>query len=337
VIGHSTHRLKLAASIAAACLALSASGPGFAQPAPLSGSWLAGPDGKGQSTYVGRIEAPRAGQTVTAGANILVSGWAVDTTATGWSGIDGVEVWNGAKDKGGTKLASGSVGQPRPDVADALGGSFRGSGFSAVIPPLSGVSGSVSLFVYLHTPDKGTWYKSLTVNAPSAAALAFPTDPIVSIIRPQENAVVTSRLPNQVWTVRGIALDRNPLTDPGNQTLGACQCGISSVTIYLDAPRGKADPNNVFAGNLGALYGVNNSTKPVSAPVSAFSPVARQYGKAFDFAQWNTFINPATIGEGYHTLYVYARSSITGRETGPATVSFFVKQIPNNGKPSTGG
>ena len=44
------------------------------------------------------------------------AGWAADTTAAGWAGISGVEVWNSAKDKGGTKLSTGSVGLGRPDV-----------------------------------------------------------------------------------------------------------------------------------------------------------------------------------------------------------------------------
>src|SRR5579859_6627839 len=151
-----THRTKLLTGIAATCLALTSSiGPSFAQSGPVLGSWLAGPDGKGSSTIVGRIESPRTRATVNNASNLLVSGWAADTTASGWAGIDGVEVWSGASDKSGsTKLATGTVGLSRSDIGDALGSSFTNSGFSVVVKAgsLQGLMGAQTLFVYLHTP-----------------------------------------------------------------------------------------------------------------------------------------------------------------------------------------
>jgi hypothetical protein len=47
-------------------------------------------------------------------------------TAAGWAGIDSIEIWNGASDKSGSAL--------------------------------QGMTGNQTLFVYLHTPGKGTWY-----------------------------------------------------------------------------------------------------------------------------------------------------------------------------------
>jgi hypothetical protein len=262
---------------------------------------------------------------VSSGANLLVSGWAADTTATGWAGIDGVEVWSGAKDKDGVKLASGMVGLSRPDVADALG-AFGTSGFSVVVPAsaLGNVSGP--LYVYLHTPNKGTWFKTVSVTPTAGATLPFPTDPIITLIRPLDNESITQKQVTSFYTIRGMALDRNPITDPGNQSTGAggCNCGISSVTVYLDAPRGMPGSINLGNGNVGALYGVNNTTRPTRVPISGFSPVARQYGTAFDFAQWNLPMNWSTIPQGFHTIFAYARSSITGKESGPAQVSFFL-------------
>jgi hypothetical protein len=309
----------------AACLAVSSSVTAFAQSAPSLGSWQKGPDGQGAGTIVGRIESPSAGQRVSAGANLLVSGWAADTTAAGWAGIDGVEVWSGAKDSG-TKLATGMVGLSRPDVADALG-AFGTSGFSAVVPASSLGNLSGSLYVYLHTPNKGTWFKTVSVNPTSGTALAFPTDPIIALIRPQDNEILSQKQITSYYSIRGIALDRNPITDPGNQSTGAggCNCGISSVTVYLDAPPGQPGSINLGNGNLGALYGVNNVTKLPRVPTSSFSPVARQYGTAFDLAQWFLPMNWQTVPQGFHTIYAYARSSITGKVTGPARVSFFLK------------
>jgi hypothetical protein len=79
-----------------------------------SGAWTGASDAQGANTYIGRVESPRAGQTVQAGSNLLVSGWAVDTTAQGWAGFDQMQVYNGDRANGGTKLADGSVGLSRP-------------------------------------------------------------------------------------------------------------------------------------------------------------------------------------------------------------------------------
>ena len=128
------HALRISAGIAALCLALSSIGPSFAQSVGAQGTWLAGPDGAGAGTILGRIETPRVRQNVSVSTSLLVSGWAADLTASGSAGIDGLEVWSGAKDSGGTKVASGSVGLARADVADAAGPAFTNSGFSAVVP-----------------------------------------------------------------------------------------------------------------------------------------------------------------------------------------------------------
>ena len=87
-------RPRLLAGVAATCIALSSISPSVAH-AGFEGAWVAGVEATGASTIIGRIEAPRARQSVKSGANLLVSGWAADTTASGWSGIDGVEVWSG--------------------------------------------------------------------------------------------------------------------------------------------------------------------------------------------------------------------------------------------------
>jgi hypothetical protein len=236
--GHS-YRLKLLTGAAAACVALSSVGPTFAQPGTLQGSWLAGPDGQGPSTIVGRIEAPRPNARATTSTNLLVSGWAADTTASGWAGVDGVEVWNGAKDKKeSAKLGSGSVGLTRADVGEALGSTFTPSGFTAIVPSsaLQPLSGPVTLYVYLHTPGKGTWYRTVGINVMSAAGvnlatgaeLQYPTDPIVVIARPQDGMNITQKQKNNKFTFNGIALDRNAITDP-NIPLSGPGCSTSTL------------------------------------------------------------------------------------------------------------
>jgi hypothetical protein len=317
------------ATFAAACLALSTGLTGFAQTAPALGSWQAGPDAKGANTYIGRIESPSRSQRVSTGANLLVSGWAADTTAEGWAGISAVEVWSGAKDKGGTKLTTGTVGLSRPDVADALGG-FGTAGFNATVPAsaMSGMSGSNALFVYIDTPNKGSWYKTVTVNAAAGATLAFPTDPVVGFLRPIDGTIISQKQTNNKYSLYGFALDRNAITDPNNQTLGPANTGISAVNIYIDGMRG--DPNAIALGPAGLSAGVlvNNKTTPgpgAPAIIPNKSYVGLGFGPQFVFAQWSIATNPSLFAaEQQHTAYAYATSSITGR-TSMAQVTFFVK------------
>jgi hypothetical protein len=328
-------------------MALSSLTPSFAaQPAPVLGSWLAGPDGKGPSTIVGRIDAPRPRVKVNNGSNLLVSGWAADTTATGWAGIDGVEVWSGPSDKSGsTKLATGMAGLTRTDVGEALGSTFNSSGFSAIVrsSALQGMTGAQTLYVYLHTPDKGTWYRSVGVNVISTAGvnlatgatLDFPNDPIVVIAKPQDGTAITQLQKNSKFSFVGIALDRNSITDPNIQLsgpgCGACSgaggaigtqargAGIASITAYIDTPPTKGD-QTIF-GNFGTPCGTaclytqalvsNAGFVNVPGRVQA-SFISKQYGSQFDFSGWSIAINPALLSPGPHTLYVTATSSVTG-------------------------
>jgi hypothetical protein len=275
-----------------------------------------------------------------------VSGWAADTTASGWAGIDGVEVWSGASDKSGsTKLATGIVGLARADVGEALGGSFTNSGFSAVVKSgaLQGLKGAQTLFVYLHTPGKGTWYRSSAVNVISTVGvnsatgveLAFPNDPMVVIARPQEGMAITQKQRNSKFSFSGFALDRNPITDPNIQLSGpgcsACVgaggaigtgsrgAGISAIVAYIDTPPAKGD-NSIF-GNFGTpcagcVQNVNilvSSLGSLNRPgVQQGSIITREFGSQFDFSGWSIAINPTLLAPGPHTLFVTATSSVTG-------------------------
>jgi hypothetical protein len=327
--------VKLFTGLAAACVALTSIVPSYAQTAP-SGSWLSGPDGQGPSTIVGRIETPSRTQNVASGANVLVSGWAVDTSASGWTGIDGVEVWNGAKDKGGTKLASGQIGNNRTDISDALGAYYARAGFSAVIPAasLSSVKpGAVPLYVYLHTPGKGTWYRTAGFNLTAPTALTFANDPIVGITKPQDGTAITQLQRNSKFTFTGFALDRNPITNPNTQTTGpgcsgctlfanaARGAGIANIIVNIDTPVAARGDNSVF-GVMGApctscLYGtplVSNLGFLNVPGRQQGSIITRNYGDQFDYSGWSASINPQLLSPGWHTLYATATSSITGKQ-----------------------
>jgi hypothetical protein len=354
-------RFTFLATFAALCAAFSSLAPGMAQAqtGPVVGSWIAGPDGAGPSTIVGRVEAPTRARTVNSGSNLQVTGWAADTTARGWAGVDGIEVWLGAKDKGGSKLVTGgpgSVGLARSDVSDALGSNFVNSGFNVVVPASawSAVSpGAMTLYVYLHTPGKGTWYKTVNIslastiglNGATGTPLLFPTDPMIVIARPQEGMNITQKQKNNKFNFNGIALDRNPIVNPAIQTTGpGCSgcatatgnlagptgSGIANITAYIDTPPAKGDTSTF--GNFGApctscLYSVilvNNAGSINTAGKQQGSIIAQQFGSQFDFAGWTISINPATLTPGPHTLFVTATSAVTG--TLDATGRFVGKQ-----------
>jgi hypothetical protein len=345
--------------------------PSYAQSAPSMASWTAGPGAQGSSTYIGRVEAPRARQNVNTGNSLLVSGWAADTTAQGWSGIDAVEVWSGAEGNGGTKLANGSVGLPRPDVAESIGASFTNSGFSAVIPSSAwsnGASGGMNLYVYIHTPNKGSWYRTVPVTLIQPATLPYPNDPVVYIAKPQDGMNITQRQLNNKITFSGVALDRNPLSavqgslatmSPGiGQTLsGGCPgcagatnniatqfrgAGIDTITAYIDAATKPGDVSTF--GNFGApcascTQGVNilNNSKGFlnvsgrpqgSIIADAFGNQVSGNPKQFRFGGWVISIEPALLAAGPHELYVTAHSTVTGK-TSTAQVEFNIIPFTN--------
>jgi hypothetical protein len=352
----------------AACMLLTSATPSLAQAA----TWQAGPGAVGSSTYIGRIEAPTPRRNINPGASLLVSGWADDTTAQGWSGIDGVEVWAGAQGSGGTKLATGTVGQPRPDIAESIGGGFVNSGFSAVVPSSAWSNlqpGNLTLYVYIHTPNKGSWYRTVATTLVQAPVLPYPNDPVVYIAKPQDGMNITQRQLFNKITFSGIALDRNPLSSVQNslallppgigQTLsqGCSGCtgntnniytqhrgaGVNTITAWIDTLPKPGD-NSQF-GNFGTpctscLAGVsilvnnagflNRQEKPQGSIISdSFGLAQTGDEEQFRFAGWVISINPALLSPGPHTLYVSGTSSITGKSS-TAHVSFNILPFTNS-------
>jgi len=291
---------------------------------------------------VGRIDTPRPRQNISAAANLLVAGWAADTTATGWAGISGVEVWSGDKTKdGSTKLATGTVGLARADVGEALGSGFNNAGFSAVVPA-SAVqalsAGAQTLNIYVITPGKGQYLRPVAVNVQAVTALTYPNDPIVTITKPQDGTAITQFQRNAKFTFSGFALDRNPITNPASQTLGpgcsgcagatgamgtqARGAGIQGIIANIDSPLpapGDNSPLGLF-GTLctSCIYGiplVSNAGFVNTPRRPAPSIFTRNYGSQYDFSGWSISLNPQLLSPGWHTLYVTAVSSITGKRS----------------------
>jgi hypothetical protein len=287
------------------------------------------------------IESPKPGQSITDGSSILVSGWALDTTANGWAGFDQMQVYDGARDSGGTKLVDGTVGESRPDIADSFGGNFANSGFSATVPSsaLNTLTGTQDLYVYLHTPSKGWWYRSVNADLQAAPPpLPYPDDPVNVILRPCCNETITAQQWNSQYVFVGYALDRNPPSATPNgeagfgpDRSGPGQSGIDSVALYLDALPGQ--PGSISLGNAyeGVEPSVNNQP-PHSGPLAdypGFPTITRTYGPQYEFSGWVLGWNPTNTQTGadadsFHTLYAVAKSSITGK-TSVASSQFYIK------------
>jgi Bacterial Ig domain len=208
---------------------LCAAGISQAAAQSLPGSdWAPAAGAAGDNTYVGFIDQPAAGATIAAGASFQVSGWVVDTTAEGWSGIDDVQVLLGT-----TVLTHLAVGLSRPDVANALDNPyFAASGFSGVVASAL-ASGSQTLTVLAHTPGKGSWSEQLPItvsgSATSNANAGTATGLVLKIISPSSNDVIVS---NNNGAIFGIAYDTRTRAELG--------IGVDRVQVYLDGPRGEA-------------------------------------------------------------------------------------------------
>lgn len=192
------------------------------------GDWMPAAGAAGNNTYLGFIDSPADGATVTAGEAFQVSGWVVDTTADGWSGIDDVQVL-----AGDTSLGHLAVGQSRPDVASALNnGFFADAGFSGTVSA-NLPSGSQTLSIVAHTPGKGSWSKQVTVNVAGAGGAASAANEVpgivLKIISPSSSDVVVA---TNNGTIYGVAYDTRTTAELG--------VGVDRVQVYLDNPRGQA-------------------------------------------------------------------------------------------------
>jgi hypothetical protein len=209
-----------------------------AQEVPGSGSWSPAAGAAGDNTYAGFIDLPASGPSVPQGSTIHVSGWAVDTSADGWAGIDDVQVLNGS-----TVLAHGSVGGNRPDVAAATGNPYwAASGFDALVPSSGLPGGSVTLTVAVHTPAKGSWSQPLSVTIGGGGApLASPATSglVLRIVTPADGDNVQA---NNNGIISGVAYDTRTRAELG--------VGVDRVQVYLDGPRGSPGSQNLGTATM---------------------------------------------------------------------------------------
>jgi len=260
-------------------------------------AWTPGPNASGDNTFAGAIDTPASGATIAPNGQLTIQGWAVDRTASGWSGIDDVSVYLGLQDQGGALMNHAAIGLPRNDVAAALGNPyFAASGFSASFSVQSLGVGPNTLTVYLHTPGRGSWYRQLQVVVPAAPARAYADDPLLVVSTVSPSLDVSHTLNNMVLT--GYAIDRNM---PDSLQLGAGGSGVSSVQAYLDGPR--------------ATGGAAVGTLLATAAQDQKDREATGFGDRFLMAGFVLTIHPSDLSVDRHELYIYADSAYWPNET----------------------
>jgi hypothetical protein len=281
-----------------ALLVFSAISWSAAQADPLT-TWTAGPGASGDNTYDGFIDVPTLYATVPTGS-FNVSGWFVDKSAQGWAGADDIQIWVGTMDAG-RLLSKANFAQLRPDVGAALGNDYQSnSGFFAVVPQGSLPLGSQTLSVYAHTPDKGWWFKQVSVNV-AASAPANPTPvppgpsasggalPIIVIDKPKDSETVVTK---SDYEISGYALDKNAAPYQG-----VAGTGIDRVQVYLGAER----------DNGGSLLG--------DADLGFSNTIAEGlYGSQFASAGWRLVFHPTQFHSNTYLMFAYAHSVVTGKE-----------------------
>ncbi len=260
--------------MALSAVALAGAATGQAQSLP-GADWSPAAGAMGDNTYQGFVDHPNAGATLQAGAPFQVSGWVVDTTAQGWSGISDVEVL-----LGDTSLGHLSVGQSRPDVAAMLNNPYyANAGFSGTLSSAL-PAGNQTLTVVAHTPNKGSWSKQVPVTVTGSASgnlvntnTAASQGLVLKVISPTTSDVIVS---NNNGAIYGVAYDTRTRPELG--------IGVDRVQAYLDGPRGQA--GSQFLGDA-----------------------------TFNGDNWSIPWQPTRYnGVRHHNLWVYARSSVTGEE-----------------------
>ncbi len=147
---------------------------GSTQPAaaPEADVPAAAPASSGKAKAVINIDTPKSGQDVS--GSFELSGWAIEESATGSTGITAIHVYNGPAAGEKNMLGVAQYGISRPDVAAKYGKSnFTSSGFKLSINTGRLSSGTNTLYIYAHNQELGWSHTKLKVNV-AAGGTAEP-------------------------------------------------------------------------------------------------------------------------------------------------------------------
>jgi hypothetical protein len=237
-------------------------------------TWTASAGNTATASLQGQVDPVSSGDSGT--STLALSGWLVDPSASGTTGIDSLDVYLGDPSTG-TRLTGALLGLGRSDPASILAHpGWSKPGFSINLP-LNGLQpGPTVLTLVAQSHDHGTWLSSLAVVVPNlglvppqGSVVAAPA-PAPTLALPAFHAEVESPQPND-QVARSFVM----------QVLAQ---GADSIEVYLEPDR----------DNGGRLVGAAT----VPAGTSAASPV-------------RITVNAPVDG---HTLYVHVESSASGQQ-----------------------
>ena len=219
------------------------------------------------------ITVDNPGQGTTQSQPFLLSGWAIDRSATATSGVDKVHIYAFRNDGSGAApvfVGEATYGQPRADIAGAFGSQFNASGFRLSVSGLA--PGPYNLVAYARNATSGGF------DAAAVRGVTINPSGQIWIDAPSESSVVTS-----AFEVGGWAID--PAAPTGT--------GVDAIQFYIFPNAGAGSP--VFLGN--GSYGWQRND------------VGAALGTRFTNSGYHFTVTG--MGPGDYVLGVYARSTVS--------------------------
>ncbi len=152
------------------------------------------------------IDAPVDSATISNGQTIQISGWAVDASAAGGTGIEAVEISVDTQNGLANQRTFANYGTARPDVAQAFGRSdWLQSGFNLTWTPQGLPDGQHTIQVWAHSSEGISRFGSVTV---AAATTPTPAARSTEASSPRTPTPTTITLPGlRISSQMGCSLD----------------------------------------------------------------------------------------------------------------------------------
>jgi hypothetical protein len=246
----------------------------FVQP-DVSGQWAPGQDADTATPLVGAVDPVYSGDT---SDSVRLTGWVLDPLADESTGVDSLEVFLGAPDEGGTRLASAQLKLPRTDVpAAADNPQWANAGFALTVPLDEVPDGTTLLTLAARTPQGGTWLNTLRLVVPSLGEIS------VARSNPGALAQLPITEPPPAWAHLEIQAPQPGDSVTRTFTLQVLAPSANRLDVFLE-------PGRDQGGHL-----VGSAALSESAPPGA------------------GFLATVSVPAGLHTLEVRAYSTTSGQ------------------------
>jgi hypothetical protein len=252
-----------------------------------------------------QVDNPHPGDPLSQG-KIEVGGRASDSAAQSGSGIDRVQIFVGSRDLGGQQVGEVDLNPPAGASPEIMASSFTGARFSVIADLSSGNLGNQTVFVYARSAVSGAEVVAgVPVNIGAtplgtAGTLASGQPPVTAASPECQQPAAPVSTSNQ-----------NSSSTTGNTETTPSE----TISVVLDAPH----PGAVLTPGRYEVSGrASSNTSPIdrvqlfldNRDLGGFSLgdaqiTGNRFRAVVDFPQ-NAF--------GLHSVFVYARSSGSGKE-----------------------